>query len=127
MRNMSTVGKLLLLAGCALVAGAVGSAIAANPDQIQQLMKTRECPGCDLTDATLMGAGLPGADLTGANLSNANLYGANLQGANLTGAVFNGANLKLANLAGATGADLSGAETDDRTTCPDGNHGPTCN
>ncbi|HEY9645378.1 MAG TPA: pentapeptide repeat-containing protein [Chroococcidiopsis sp.] len=79
----------------------------------QQLITTRACPGCDLTDAGLVltdlaGVNLAGADLTQANLSRANLRNANLRGANLTGAVLFGANLTGADLTGAnlTGADL---------------------
>jgi hypothetical protein len=126
MRSISPHARLIVFF-CLAALGAIGTAIAANPDHVQQLRETKSCPGCDLTDAQLSGAQLAGSDLSGANFSNANLYGANLSGANLSGAVLNGADLKLANLTGAVDADLSGAQTDERTICPSGNAGPACN
>jgi pentapeptide repeat protein len=125
MRSMST--RLVLFVCIAIALGAIATVIAANADQVQQLKDTHQCAACDLTDARLSGAQLEGADLSGANLSNADLYGANLRGANLAGAVLNGANLKLADLSGAVDADLTGAATDERTVCPNGNAGPSCN
>lgn len=90
--------------------------LAANPEHTRQLLATRKCSQCDLTDAGLVMANLVGADLTGAdlsraNLSRANLMGADLRGANLMGASLHGANLTGANLSGAnlTAADLRGA------------------
>lgn len=79
---------------------------------LTQLLNTKKCPRCDLTNSGLVQADLTGADLTqanlvGANLSQANLTGANLRGANLTGASFYGANLTGANL---TGVNLSGTD-----------------
>jgi uncharacterized protein YjbI with pentapeptide repeats len=74
---------------------------AANPTDLDQLRRTKKCPGCDLSYANLRGANLSGADLTGANLNVANLGGANLKGANLTGANLNLTNLTRANLTGA--------------------------
>lgn len=79
---------------------------AENIQHTQQLLSTRECPQCELSNAGLVladlaGANLSGADLTRANLSRANLTGANLSGANLTGTSLNGANLTGANLSGA--------------------------
>lgn len=79
---------------------------AANPDHLNQLRRTKKCPGCDLSYANLGGRNLQGADLSGANLNAANLRGANLKGANLTGANLNLTNLTRANL---TGANLSQA------------------
>lgn len=83
---------------------------------LNQLLGTKKCPGCDLTSSGLVQANLVGADLgqanlTGANLSQANLMGANLTGANLTGASLHGANLSGANLTGTnlTGTDLRNA------------------
>ncbi len=77
-----------------------------NLTHISQLLRTRECQDCDLTNAGLVmadlrDANLVGADLTRANLSRANLQGANLTNANLSGASFHGANLTGANLTGA--------------------------
>jgi Pentapeptide repeats (8 copies) len=75
------------------------TAQAANESQVNQLISTKKCNGCDLTGADLIGADLTGAQLQGANLNAANLTGANLTGANLTkasaaGASFMGANLQ---------------------------------
>lgn len=89
---------------------------------ISRLLKTHQCPGCNLRGANLEDANLTNANLTGANLENANLIGADLTGAHLTGGVnlenatLTGANLRNANLTGAClwqaslkGADLRGA------------------
>ncbi len=111
---------------------AIGLALPAGAEdlmQVQQLLSTKKCPGCDLSGAGLVLAKLPGADLgranlVGANLGQANLSGANLAGANLTGASLTGANLMGANLREANlvgvdlrgtylaGADLAGAKLD---------------
>ncbi len=83
---------------------------------LTQLLNTKKCAQCDLSNSGLVQANLIGADLTqanlvGANLSQANLTGADLRGANLTGASLHGANLTGANLSGVniTGADLRNA------------------
>jgi len=83
---------------------------------LTQLLNTKQCSQCDLSNsglvqANLVGANLSQANLTGANLSQANLTGANLTGANLTGASLHGANLTGANLTGVnlTGTDLRNA------------------
>ena len=83
---------------------------------LTQLLNTKKCSQCDLTNsglvqANLTGADLVQADLTGANLSQANLTGADLRGANLTGASLYGANLTGANLTGVnlTATDLRNA------------------
>jgi len=123
----SNSGRNQLLGFCAAIVLALAANVfAANDDHLRQLRETGSCPGCDLTDALIGTVGLDGADLSGANLSNAVLYAASLRGANLTGAVLNGTDLKMADLTGAVGAQLSGAVTDDRTTCPSGDRGP-CN
>ena len=75
-------------------------------NDLNQLLNTKKCSQCDLSNAGLAQANLTGSDLVqanlaGANLSQANLMGANLRGANLTGTSLYGANL--------TGADLTGA------------------
>lgn len=95
-----TLPALLL---CLTLAPAVR---AENPEHLRQLLASKNCARCDLTNAGLVmgdfsGADLRGANLAGANLSQAKLVGANLQGANLVGASLYGADL--------TGADLSGA------------------
>jgi uncharacterized protein YjbI with pentapeptide repeats len=86
---------------------------AANYQDIRQLLATKECKNCILSNAGLVmsdlsGANLSGANLVGANLSRANLTGADLRGANLSGASLFGVNLSEAKLSGAnlTGADL---------------------
>ncbi len=108
--NALTIAAMLLTIGVAVPAHAE------NPDQVQQLLSTKECQGCDLSRAGLVlarltGANLNQANLAGANLSQAILSGANLSGANLAGASLYGADLGGANLAGAdlSGADLRGA------------------
>jgi uncharacterized protein YjbI with pentapeptide repeats len=89
---------------------------AENLEHSRQLLSTRQCPGCDLSNAGLIfaelsGANLSRADLSRANLSRANLQGADLRGANLMGASLNGANLTGARLDGANlmAADLRDA------------------
>lgn len=79
---------------------------AENLSDLRQLLATRNCQQCDLTNTGLAMANLGGADLQGANLVNANLSQANLTGANLSGANLTGASLYGANL---SGANLSGA------------------
>lgn len=110
--------RLFSLASATIVLGfsvalPASPARAENIAQLQQLLSTRECQGCQLqraglVHADLTGVDLSGADLTFANLSQANLVGANLSGANLTGAMLQGANLSGANLQGAilNGTDL---------------------
>lgn len=98
------------------VLGLVGlslPAIAENLTHLNQLLSTKACQFCDLSNsglvmADLSGAQLSGANLVGANLSQANLTGADLSGANLSGASLHGANLTGANLRGAilNGTDL---------------------
>jgi serine/threonine protein kinase len=78
---------------------------------LEQLLKTGQCPGCNLTGVNLRRANLVGANLKNANLSGANLSGANLKrvilnNADLSGVNFNGADLYNADL---TNANLSGA------------------
>lgn len=89
-----------------------GASRGENLSDLTQLLNTKQCQQCELSNAGLVQANLIGADLTqanlvGANLSQANLTGANLRGANLTGASLNGANLTGANL---TGINLSGTD-----------------
>jgi uncharacterized protein YjbI with pentapeptide repeats len=88
------------------------TAQAANSEHLRQLLATKKCQNCDLSNA-----GLVMADLTGADLSGANLAGANLSRAKLSGADLRGANLSGASLFGATliqaklsAADLTGAD-----------------
>lgn len=67
-------------------------------NQIQQLLETKQCPECNLSNANLKGLDLRGFNLAGANLEGANLSGTKLANANLKNANLNKANL--------TGADL---------------------
>lgn len=61
---------------------------------VQQLLQTGACAGCNLAGADLSHAHLIGADLREANLRGANLEGANLEGADLTGADLSQARLQ---------------------------------
>lgn len=106
---------------------AVSAAYAAStPEDEARLKETRSCVSCDLAGANLSGVNAELGDVNHANFSGANLYGANFKGANLAGASFNGADLTAAQLQNSRGADLTGAITDWRTQCPNGNAGP-CN
>jgi tetratricopeptide (TPR) repeat protein len=88
-----------------LTLGLAVPAQAENVQHTQQLISTKACQRCDLSNAGLVSANLAGADVSGANLSSANLSNARLQGANLRGANLQGAVLFNANL---TNADLRG-------------------
>lgn len=78
----------------------MGQAQAWNPNHLDQLLKLRACPRCDLS----------GADLKGKNLSGYNFYKANLKGAFLNNAILINASFVEADLRGATldGAILNG-------------------
>jgi uncharacterized protein YjbI with pentapeptide repeats len=86
--------------------------LAEDLEHVQQLLSTRTCSNCDLTNAGLVLANLAKVDLRGADLSNANLSRANLSQADLTGANLTGATLFGANLAGAklNSANLSNTD-----------------
>jgi uncharacterized protein YjbI with pentapeptide repeats len=110
--------KLRILAAATVLSAIapIAPARAENIQHTQQLLATRQCPNCDLSNsglvlANLTGANLKGADLRMANLSRANLTGADLSGANLSGTSLFGVNLTGANLSGAnlSGADLRNA------------------
>ena len=94
----------------------IGQAGAWDQAHLDQLLRLRHCPMCDLS-----GADLSGKNLSGHNLWRANLSNANLSGANLSKAGFVEANLSGANLDGATldGANFSGATSwfNDAETC----------
>ncbi len=96
----------------ALTLGLASGAIAEDITHVQQLLSTKKCAGCDLTNAGLVMANLPGANLSQANLVSANLSQATLSGADLSGANLVGASLAGANLAGANlqGANLTGVD-----------------
>lgn len=104
--------KLQLLAVITLLTTIAVPVKAESLTDLNQLLGSKKCAQCDLSDAGLVQADLTGADLTqanlaGANLSQANLKGANLRGANLVGASLHGANLAGANL---TGTNLAGVD-----------------
>lgn len=75
----------------------------------------------DLSDADLTGASLTGADLFTAVLARAVVTDADLDGAKLTSVDLTGADLTGASLVDAV---LINADTDETTTCPDGEPGP---
>lgn len=115
MKASSPFAPLLVLTSV-LALSTMTPARADNLEHTQKLLSSRECAGCDLTNAGLIyaklsNANLVRADLSGANLSWANLQGADLRGANLTGASLHGANLVGAKLDGAIlrGTDLRNA------------------
>ena len=57
------------------------SSKAADVIVLEQLLRTRKCPRCRLTDADLVHADLRDADLSNALLQRANLSQVNLDGA----------------------------------------------
>ena len=74
-------------------------AIAGNEEQLIQLLQSRQCLGClltevDLAHADLRDANLQGAQLRGANLSQARLDGADLSGSDLSFTSLQGASLR---------------------------------
>ena len=75
-----------------------GGATALNAWRQNNLGKSPDLSGADLSRADLLGADLSGADLWGANLSGANLWRANLSGADLSEANLWRAHLRGANL-----------------------------
>lgn len=82
---------------------------------IKQLLATRECRGCNLTQVSLKGMDLQGVNLEGANLVGADLQGSKLGNANLKGANLTGANLQGSDL-GCMGISLNLNATDKETT-----------
>ncbi len=56
-----------------------------SESDLQKLLSTKECVGCDLSGADLSGLNLREADLTEANMTEATLTEATLSGANLKG------------------------------------------
>ena len=118
-----------LIKSCVIISGLI-SAIApiswtesafADPNQIRQVLQTRECQGCDLSKTKLNFANLRGANLRNANLFSADLKLADLREANLIGAILDKADLRGADL---TGADMTSAYISETNFCgaimPDG-------
>ena len=90
----------------ALVAGCLGignTATAADQQDLIELLESRQCRACQLSDVDLAHA-----DLRDADLQRARLRGANLSQARLDGADLNGSDLSFTSLQGASlrGADL---------------------
>jgi uncharacterized protein YjbI with pentapeptide repeats len=90
------------LAMLAVSLGLAAPSLAADLEQVQRLLKTNQCPNCDLSGADLKDTNLFGANLIGANLKGANLSGVNLGAANLTDADLSEAKLNRAYLDRAT-------------------------
>lgn len=92
--------------------GFASAAKAENLEHVRQLLATKQCPKCELSNAGLVMANLASANLSGANLNRANLSRAQLGGADLKQADLTSASLYGANLAGAdlSGANLAGAD-----------------
>ena len=93
----------------------------ADPNQVRQVLQTRECQGCDLSRTKLSFADLRNANLRNANLFSADLKLTDLRDANLIGAILDKADLRGADL---TGADLTSAYMSETNFCgaimPDG-------
>lgn len=85
--------------------------IKAQKKDVAQILKTKRCVGCDLSNIDLSGADLSGADFRNADLSGANLTKVSLKEAKLSGARLNGANLTRADV---DGADLRGSDLKER-------------
>ena len=113
---------------CLVISGLIGAIVSfwtesalADPNQLRQVLQTRECQGCDLSRTKLSFANLRGADLRNANLFSADLKLADLREANLIGAILDRADLRGADL---TGADLTSAYISETNFCgaimPDG-------
>jgi Pentapeptide repeats (8 copies) len=110
----------ILAAALALVTVPAWSAQADPAKDLQKLLTTNRCEGCDLSGVNLIGIDLSNAQLQGAKLNAANLSGADLSGANLTkvsavGTSFMGANLQKVNLVKASliYANLARAQLND--------------
>lgn len=100
----------LILLSCSSFAGANTLSVQVQQN-VDQLIKTNQCPDCNLAGADLNRLNLSGADLQRANLTGATFFLADLSGANLAGALLRGAQFGGADLADADlrGADLRGA------------------
>jgi uncharacterized protein YjbI with pentapeptide repeats len=103
-----------LISGCF---GVASTAIAADQQDLIQLLDSRQCRACQLSDVDLTHADLRDADLQQARLQRANLSQARLDGADLSGSdlsftSFQGASLRGADLRNSrlTGTDLRRAD-----------------
>lgn len=113
--NLNVYLKLAAVLVVLFSTSANGAEVSRTVQQnIDNLIRTNSCSGCDLSGADLnrmilTGADLSNADLSGATFFLADLSDANLSGANLRDAKFGGADLAGADL---RGADLRGALLD---------------
>jgi len=132
------VRQLCSVAVLTLCAGGWASIQEPNPN-VERLLKTRECRGCDFTRTEIVNKDLRGVDLSNASFEGGSLYACDLTGANLSGVNFRDAVLRRADLKDAilTGTDFSDADmsfarnasleaagTTATTTCPDLSSGP---
>jgi uncharacterized protein YjbI with pentapeptide repeats len=107
--------SVLALFVCVYTVGAVfAKESVTTRENLEKLVKTKSCKGCDLSGLTLnrldlTDADLEGADLSLAKLSLTNLTRANLRNTDLRGAIFGGTDLSDADL---RGADLRGTSLD---------------
>ncbi len=73
---------------------------AEKSNELNRLLSTGECEGCNLVGVDLTGSHLVGVDLRNANLQGAIFVNANLEGADLSGANLQGANFTAAFVSG---------------------------
>ncbi len=109
---------VLFLSSCMVLLGSVSDGYSAESvtakENLEKLIKTNSCRGCDLSGVNLIRVDLADADLEGADLSKSEMYlvnlsRANLRNADLRGVAFGGADLADADL---RGADLRGTSLD---------------
>ncbi|NEP58790.1 MAG: pentapeptide repeat-containing protein [Symploca sp. SIO2G7] len=82
-RGKSSVA-LVAVTACIYALAQGPAAQAVDDEDLIRLIRTRNCPGCDLREADLRRLDLTGANLEGANLREANLFYTILDGANLS-------------------------------------------
>lgn len=96
--KLRIIAIVLSVAAISTVAGIYGAMYTVRQDQVQKLLETRECRGCDLSGTNLAQLNLEGVNLEDANLERVNLKGAKLKNANLQRANLRRANLEQADL-----------------------------
>ncbi len=89
----------------------IGQAKAWDQADLDKLLETNECKGCDLSGALLNERNLKNAKLSGADLSNAKLFSANLDNADLSGVDLRGAMLVNARLVAANLRDAKNVDS----------------
>ena len=88
-----------LIVASLIAFGGLSGAQAFDKGQLQAVKSGhKECPGCDLSNASLKDLDLRMVNLAGANLEGAVLYWSNLAGANLKGAKLTNARLEQVDL-----------------------------